>query len=28
VAIFFFVLPVITPWWRGRRGTLPAHDPV
>jgi TctA family transporter len=21
VAIFFFVLPVVTPWWRRRRGT-------
>jgi putative tricarboxylic transport membrane protein len=28
VAIFFFVLPVLTPWWRRMRGTaLPAARP-
>ena len=28
VAIFFFVLPVLTPWWRRMRGTaVPAARP-
>jgi len=27
VAIFFFALPVITPWWRRLRG-LPAAAPA
>jgi len=27
VAIFFFALPVITPWWRRLRG-LPAPTPA
>jgi putative tricarboxylic transport membrane protein len=27
LAIFFFALPVITPWWRKLRG-LPSHAPA
>src|SRR3989441_3462209 len=28
VAIFFFMLPVITPWWRRRRGAVTTGEPA
>jgi TctA family transporter len=27
-AIFFFIMPIVTPWWRRFRGQPPTAEPV